>query len=143
MEEALAIYRSMFRPSALLEKPHAMLGLNVVAADTDEEAQRLFTSIQQAFINLRTGRPGQLPPPVDPASLEGDPMHEHLAREVFSRAVVGSPETVQKGLQAFVQRTGADEVMVTAQVFDHAARLRSFELTAKAWTAAQSQAAAV
>jgi luciferase family oxidoreductase group 1 len=141
MEEALAIYRAMFRPSARLAEPWAMLGLNVVCAETDAEAQRLFTSIQQAFVNLRTGRPGPLPPPVDPASLESDPMAQHLAREVFSRAVVGSPATVRRGVQAFVERTGADEVMVTAQVFDHAARLRSFELTAEAWVGAEAQAA--
>jgi luciferase family oxidoreductase group 1 len=137
MEEALAIYRAMFRPSERLEKPYAMLGLNVIAADTDEEARRLFTSIQRAFVNLRTGRPGPFPPPVDPAELEGDPMVQHLAQEVFSRAVVGSPETVRKGLDAFVARTQADEIMVTAQVFDHAARLRSFQLTAEAWASAE------
>ena len=141
MEEALALYRSMFRPSARLDKPFAMLGLNVVAADTDEEARRLFTSIQRAFVNLRTGRAGPFPPPVDPATLESDPMVQHLAQDVFSRAVVGSPQTVRQGLEAFVARTGADEIMVTAQVFDHTARLRSFELTAQAWAAAEAAVA--
>jgi luciferase family oxidoreductase group 1 len=140
LDEAAAIYRAMFRPSPKLERPYFMPAVNVVAADTDEEARRLFTSIQRAFVNLRTGRPGPFPPPVDPASLEGDPMVQHLAQEVFSRAIVGSPETVRRGLEAFAARTGADEIMVTAQVFDHAARLRSFELTAQAWQAAQGPA---
>ena len=138
MEEALAVYRAMFRPSERLQAPRAMLGLNVIAADTDAEARRLFTSVQRAFVNLRTGRAGPFPPPVDPAELEDDPMVQHLAQEVFSRAVVGSPETVRRGLEAFVQRTGADELMVTAQLYDHGARLRSFELTAQAWQEAQA-----
>jgi luciferase family oxidoreductase group 1 len=131
MEEALEIYRAMFRPSERLSEPYVMLGLNVIAADTDEEAARLFTSLQQAFVNLRTGRPGRLPPPVDPRSLETDPVARHLQQEVFSRSVVGAPETVRAGLKAFAQRTGADEIMVTAQIFDHAARLRSFEIVAE------------
>ncbi len=131
MEEALQMYRSLFRPSARLAEPYVMLGLNVVAAETDHEAARLFTSLQQAFVNMRTGRPGPLPPPVDPAELANDPMLQHLSQEVFSRSVVGSPETVKQGIEAFVSRTGADELMVTAQVFDHPARLRSFEITAQ------------
>jgi len=140
MEEALAIYRRMFRPSVHLDRPYVMLGLNVIAADTDEEAARLFTSLQQAFVNLRTGRPGPLPPPVEPAELRGDPLVAAMAEDVLARSVVGSPETVQRGLQAFAERTGADEIMVTAQVFDHAARLRSFEIAAAARDALQAGA---
>ena len=132
MEEALAMYRQMFRPSARLAAPHVMLGLNVVAAESDEEAAWLFTSLQQAFVNLRTGRPGRLPPPVAPEMLTRDPVVQQIAQEVFSRSVVGSPETVTRGLEAFARRTGADEIMVTAQVFDHAARLRSFEIVSRA-----------
>ena len=131
MEEALDMYRRSFRPSARLARPHVMLGLNVIAADTDEEAAWLFTSLQQAFVNMRTGRPGPLPPPVDPKSLTVDPMVQGMLQEVLSRAVVGSRETVKQGLAAFARRTGADEIMVTAQMFDHTARLRSFELTAQ------------
>ncbi len=97
MEEALEMYRRLFRPSERLAKPHVMLGLNVVAAETDQEAARLFTSLQQAFVNLRTGRPGRLPPPVDPETLRRDPTAQDLAHEMLSRAVVGSPETVQRG----------------------------------------------
>ena len=131
MEEALDMYRRSFRPSARLARPHVMLGLNVIAADTDEEAAWLFTSLQQAFVNMRTGRPGPLPPPVDPKSLTVDPMVQGMLQEVLARAVVGSRETVKQGLDAFARRTGADEIMVTAQMFDHTARLRSFELTAQ------------
>jgi luciferase family oxidoreductase group 1 len=132
MEEALEMYRRLFRPSARLAEPRVMLGLNVIAAETDAEARRLFTSLQQAFVRMRTGRPGRLPPPVDPEALSQDPVAQHLAREVFSRSVVGSLETVRSGIDDFVRRTGADELMITAQVFDHAARLRSFELVAEA-----------
>ncbi len=131
MDEALAMYRSLFRPSERLAAPHVMLGLNVIAAETDQEAARLFTSLQQAFVNLRTGRPGPLPRPVDPGELSRDPMVQAMSQEVFSRSVVGSAETVKAGLDAFIQRTGANEVMVTAQIFDHTARLRSFEITAQ------------
>ena len=141
LEEALEVYRSLFRPSARLDRPHVMLGLNVVAADTDAEAARLFTSLQQAFVNLRTGRPGKLPPPVDPAELAADPMVAGMVQEVLSRSVVGSPETIKRGLEAFARRTGADEIMVTAQIYDHAARLRSFEITAQARDALEREGA--
>ena len=131
LERAIAIYRERFQPSAQLDKPYVMAGLNVIAADTDAEARRLFTSAQQAFINLRTGHPGKLPPPVD----DIEPLLEGPARlmlqQVLSEAVVGSPATVRQGLSGFVTRTGIDEVIVTAQIHDHAARLRSYELLAQ------------
>lgn len=132
MDAALAAYRSQFRPSQHLSRPYVMLGLNVVAADTDAEALRLFTSLQQAFVNLRLGRPGRLRPPVDDIEAHVDPAHHDLVRQTLGRSVVGSAETVNRGLAAFIARTGADEVIVTAQIFDHAARLRSFEITAQA-----------
>ena len=143
MEEALEMYRRMFRPSERLAEPYVMLGLNVIAAETDAEAARLFTSLQQAFVNMRTGRPGKLPPPVDPDALAADPRVRMLAQEVFARAVVGSPDTVKQGIAAFIRRTGADELMVTAQIFDHQARLRSFELTATAAAAPGAVSGAV
>ena len=129
MMEAVETYRGMFRPSERLAKPHVMLGVNVFAADTDAEARRLFTSLQQAFINLRTGRPGKLPRPVE----EDDPrLADPRARAMLSNAlacsVVGGPETVRRGVADFAARTGADELMVTAQIHDHAARRRSFEI---------------
>ena len=141
MEQALQVYRTMFRPSEHLQKPYAMLGLNLIAADTDDEAQRLFTSLQQAFVNLRTGRAGPLPPPVNPAELRRDPLVQAMAEDVFARSVVGSPETVKAGLKAFAHRTGADEIMVTAQVFDHAARLRSFRIAAEVRDALERETA--
>jgi alkanesulfonate monooxygenase SsuD/methylene tetrahydromethanopterin reductase-like flavin-dependent oxidoreductase (luciferase family) len=131
MAAALSLYRSEFRASETLSAPYVMLGLNVVAADTDGEALRLFTSLQQAFVNLRLGRPGPLPPPVDDIRSVIDPAAGSLLAETLSRSIVGSPATVKAGLDAFAARTGADEIMVTAQIFDHAARLRSFEILAE------------
>jgi luciferase family oxidoreductase group 1 len=132
LDHALEIYRSRFQPSEQLDKPYAMLGLNVFAAPSDAEARLLFTSLQQAFVNLRTGRPGRLPPPVEGYERELDPMAKTMLGQALSCAVVGSPETVRQGIDAFVRRTGADELMVTAQIFDHAARVRSFEILAEA-----------
>ncbi|WP_296596370.1 LLM class flavin-dependent oxidoreductase [Phenylobacterium sp.] len=130
MDEAAEIYRREFTPSEYRSKPHLMLALNVVAAETDEEARRLFTSLQQAFVNLHRGMPGPLPPPVD------DP-EDRLAATVapgspLSKAVVGGPETVRAGLEAFVARHKPDEIIVTAQIFDQEKRLRSLELVAQA-----------
>jgi luciferase family oxidoreductase group 1 len=132
MTQAVEIYRATFKPSAQLAKPYVMLGFNVVAADTDEEAAVLATSLQQAFVNLRTGRPGQLPPPV-PGYLESlPPQARAVLDDVLSCSAIGSPETVARGLREFVERTGADELMITSQIFDHQARLRSYEITAAA-----------
>jgi luciferase family oxidoreductase group 1 len=136
--QALKIYRSEFRPSEALSKPYAMPCVNVFVADTEMEARRLFTSIQQAFINLRRNQPGLLPPPVD--SMEGHWSEferagvEHALRYSF----VGSPESVRRGLESFIDLTKADEMMVTAQIFDHQARLRSFELLVSVRNALQS-----
>ena len=132
MEHALEVYRTRFEPSEHLDKPYAMLGLNVFAADTDEEARLLFTSLQQAFVNLRTGRAGKLPPPVPGFADNLDPAARAMLDHALSCAIVGSRETVRDGLKAFVARTGADELMVTAQIFDHTARVRSFDILAAA-----------
>ncbi|MGX5843921.1 LLM class flavin-dependent oxidoreductase [Mesorhizobium sp. ArgA1] len=132
LDHALEIYRSRFQPSEQLDKPYVMLGLNVFAAPSDAEAKLLFTSLQQAFVNLRTGRPGRLPPPVEGYDQTLEPMAKSMLSQTLSCAVVGSPETVRQGIDAFVRRTGADELMVTAQIFDHAARVRSFEILAEA-----------
>jgi luciferase family oxidoreductase group 1 len=132
MMQAIELYRSGFRASEQLDRPHIMLGVNVIAAETDEEAQLLFTSLQQAFLSLRRGRPGRLPPP-DPEFKRGlHPTEEAMLRETLAYAVVGSAETVRQGVDRFISATGADELMVTAQVFDHGARLHSFQLTAEA-----------
>ncbi len=130
MEHAIDVYRSRFQPSERLDKPHLMLGLNVFAADTDAEARLHYSSLQQAFVNLRSGRPGKLPPPVENYAAGIDPMATAMLAQALSCSVVGSPGTVRQGLEAFISRTGADEIMVTAQIFDHAARKRSFEILA-------------
>lgn len=132
LAQAVAVYRAQFRPSPRLAQPYVMVGLNVVAADTDDAARRLFTSLQQAFVNLRRGRPGPLPPPVDGYEAGLAPMDRALLDQALACTIVGSPETVQRELAAFTRRTGADELMVAAQVFDHGARLRSYELLAAA-----------
>ncbi|HMI95983.1 MAG TPA: LLM class flavin-dependent oxidoreductase [Micropepsaceae bacterium] len=132
LEQAIAIYRERFRPSGQMAQPYVMLGLNVIAADSDEEASRLFSSLQQAVVNLRTGRPGPLPPPVDDLPDRLDRVGRSIVNSVLSCSVVGSPETVARGLESFVARHRPDEIMATAQIFDHAARLRSFEILAEA-----------
>jgi luciferase family oxidoreductase group 1 len=132
MMEAARVYRAQFRPSEQLAAPHVMLGVNIFAAETDAEARFLFSSLQQAFINLRTGRPGKLPPPVPDFDAGLDPYARSMLDNALSCSIVGGPETVQSGLRDFISRTGADELMVTAQIFDHAARLRSFAILAEA-----------
>jgi luciferase family oxidoreductase group 1 len=132
MWQAIELYRTGFRPSEQLAQPYLMLGLNVYAAATDAEARRLFTSHEQAFVNLRRGRPGRLPPPVDRFGDNLFPQERQMLDEALAYAIVGSPETVRNGLAAFSTRTGADELMITAQIFDHAARLQSFEIAAAA-----------
>jgi luciferase family oxidoreductase group 1 len=132
MERALALYRERFEPSEQLARPHVMLGLNVVAAETDAEARRLLSSLQQAFVNLRTGQPGPLPPPVDDMDARLDSNAKAMLAQTLRWAIVGGPETVRQGLKDFIAHTGANELMITAQIFDHTARLRSFEITAQA-----------
>jgi luciferase family oxidoreductase group 1 len=128
--EALKIYRDEFRPSLALQKPYAMPCVNVFAADTEREAARLFTSVQQAFINLRRNRPGLLPPPVDSMESLWPEFERSGVERALRYSIVGSAQTVRRGLEAFIDLTGADEIMVTAQIFDHAARLRSFNILA-------------
>src|ERR1700686_1608564 len=129
---AMEIYRSRFKPSEQLGKPYVMLGINVIAAESDRAAERLFTSLQQAFVNLRAGRPGPLPPPVDDMEGRLDQAGRAVLSQALSCSVVGSVKTVKQGLADFIARTGADELMVTAQIFDHRARLQSFQITAEA-----------
>jgi luciferase family oxidoreductase group 1 len=130
MREAMAVYRERFRPSTRLAAPYVMLGVNIFAAETDAEARRLFSSLQQAFLNLRRGRPGKLPPPVEDMDARLDPHGRAMLENSLACSVVGGPETVRRGLAEFIAATGADELMVTAQIHDHAARKRSFEILA-------------
>jgi luciferase family oxidoreductase group 1 len=131
MSRAIEIYRSEFRPSERLDRSYLMLGVNLIAAATDDEAAHLFTSLQQAFVNLRRGRPGKLPPPQ--ADFVGTlPPHEQLMlQETLGFSVVGGPQRARDGLESFAARTGADELMVTGQIFEHGARLSSFEIAAQ------------
>ncbi len=132
MDQALLVYRREFRPSARLAVPHAMLALNVVAAETDAEARRLFTTQQQAFVNLRRGKPGLVPPPIDDIESFWEPHEKAGVARALACAVVGSADTVLGGIADFVRRHRPDELLLTANIFDHAARLRSFEIAAAA-----------
>ncbi|MCO6387579.1 LLM class flavin-dependent oxidoreductase [Aliihoeflea sp. 40Bstr573] len=133
LDHALEIYRTRFEPSEYLDKPHVMAGLNVVAAPTDEEARYMFSSLQQAFVNLRSGRPGKLPKPIENFEAGLDPMAKAMLDQALSCSIVGSPQRIGQGLDAFIARTGADELMVTAQIHDHGARVRSFEILAEVY----------
>ncbi|HEX7958249.1 MAG TPA: LLM class flavin-dependent oxidoreductase [Pyrinomonadaceae bacterium] len=132
LTHALEVYREGFRPSAELKEPYALACLNVFAAETDAEARRLFTSLQQAFVNLRRGRAGKFPPPVETNEGFASDVEAAGAGHALRYSVVGSPGVVRRGLEAFLELTRADELMLTSQIFDHAARLRSFELAAAA-----------
>jgi luciferase family oxidoreductase group 1 len=130
LHAALALYRESFQPSAQLAKPHVIVAVNVFVADTDAEAQRLFTSLQQAFLGIIRGARSELPPPVDTMDGIWSPHEADYVKRMLRYSAVGSPETVIRELRGIVDATGADEVIATAQIFDHAARLQSFELAA-------------
>jgi luciferase family oxidoreductase group 1 len=128
---ALATYRDRFTPSARLPKPHAMVGVNVIAAETDAEARRLFTSVQQSFAAMVRGTRGQLPPPIDDIDAFWSEEEKAHASGMLACSFVGSAETVRRGLERFAAETGADELMVASAVFDHGARLRSYEILSR------------
>jgi len=130
MMDALRIYRQLFKPSKQLDHPYAMLGINVIAAATDAEARRHFTSLQQSFTNLRRGTPGQVPPPIDDIDAFWSPAEKANASQTLMVSAVGSSETVSRGLQKFIEVTNPDELIVTAHIYDHKARLDSFERVA-------------
>lgn len=130
--QALHAYKTLFKPSSQQAKPHAGVGVNIVAADTDEEAHYLFTTHQQHATRMRRNTRGQLPPPIDNIETFWTPYEKVSVSEQLSCSVVGSPETVRRGLQALVEKTGADELIMAGQIFDHKARLRSFEIAAQA-----------
>jgi luciferase family oxidoreductase group 1 len=131
MMPALREYRARFEPSAQLDKPYAMVGVNVFAADSDAEALRMFSSLQQQFINLRRGTPGPLPPPVDDMDALWSPAEKAGVGQSLSCSAVGTPAVVEEKLKALIADTGADELMTTGQIYDHAARLRSFEIASQ------------
>jgi luciferase family oxidoreductase group 1 len=132
MIDAIAVYRERFQPSAQLDRPYVMLGFNAFAADTAEEAELLATSVQQAFVNLRSGNPGKLPPPVPGYAETLPPPARALLDQVLTCSAIGDAAAVKASIQAFAERTGADELMITSQIYDHRARLRSYEIVAEA-----------
>jgi luciferase family oxidoreductase group 1 len=130
MMDAITVYRTQFKPSRFLQRPHVMLGFNVFAADTDDEAHYLATSWQQSFVNLRSGHPGRLPPPVEGYVESLAPQGRKLLEHVLSCSAIGAPGTVADRIKAFIAQTGADELILTSNMHDHAARLRSIEISA-------------
>ncbi|HEY2119992.1 MAG TPA: LLM class flavin-dependent oxidoreductase [Candidatus Acidoferrum sp.] len=129
--QALHLYRTYFKPSRQLDRPYTMVGLNAVVAETDDEARYLFTSVQQSFTNLRRGTPGQIPPPIDDIDSYWSPAEKASASQTLLCSVIGSPEIVERRLLSFLELTQPDEIIATAHIFDHPARLRSFELFAQ------------
>jgi luciferase family oxidoreductase group 1 len=132
LDSAIAVYRRDFRPSAALAKPHVMAGFNVFAADTDDEAELIASSQQQAFVALRTGNPRQLPPPVPGYRASLGSQGARILDHVLSCSAVGGPAKVTREIAAFIERTGVDELMIASAIYDHGARRRSLEITAEA-----------
>lgn len=131
MMQALQVYRSRFVPSKQMQAPHAMVGVNVVVADTDAEAAVLFTSTQQRFTDMQRGTRGMLSRPLPTMDGYWSPSEKAQASAMLACSFVGSPDTVRRGLEGFLARTGADELMVASAIFEHSARLRSYELLAQ------------
>ena len=140
--QAIEVYRARFEPSEQLKAPHVMVGVNVVVAETDAEARRLFTSVQQAFTNLFRGTRGQMQPPIDDIDTYWSPAEKAQASRMLACSFVGSPQTVKAELEAFVEKTGADELMVATSVFDHGARVDSYGRLAELWGIAPGRLAA-
>jgi luciferase family oxidoreductase group 1 len=132
LQQALELYRAGYRPSAAWPEPHAMVGVNVVCADSDDEAARLFTSIQLRFLGMQRGQRGPLPRPIAPAELEAmwTPQEKAGVQRMLAASAMGSPASVKRQLEAIIERTGANELIVAGALHDHAARLRSYELLA-------------
>jgi alkanesulfonate monooxygenase SsuD/methylene tetrahydromethanopterin reductase-like flavin-dependent oxidoreductase (luciferase family) len=128
---ALETYRASFKPSAQLDRPYAMAGVNVFAAETDAEARRLFTSVQQQITNRLRGTPGRLPPPIDDIERYWTPPEKAEVSARLACSFVGSPQTVRDGLTQFVTRTAVDEVIIASAIYDHTARVRSYEMVAE------------
>ena len=147
MDAAIEIYRTTFKPSEQLEKPHLMLGFNICAAPTDEEAVFLRSSSLQSFVNLRRGTPGQLPPPLEGYEESLTPSERLMVEEIGRCSAVGSPQTVENKVGQFITETGADELMIVCSIFDHGKRIRSYEIAGEMFNRLknenQSQAQAV
>src|ERR1700730_15920301 len=126
---ALHVYRAEFQPSQQLQRPYAMAGVNVIAAE-DDDARRLFTSLQQVFTDVFRVTRGRLPPPIDDIETYWSPIEKKQVSKMLSRSFVGSPETVRHGLESFIEETRADELIIASAIYDHSARLRSYEILA-------------
>jgi luciferase family oxidoreductase group 1 len=131
LSEALTIYRERFQPSEQLERPYAMVGVNVIAAETDAEARRLFTSLQQVFASMNRGQRGKFPPPIDDIETFWTPTEKMMASRMLAESIVGSPDEIRRGLTEILDRTHADELIVATAIHDVEARLRSFEILAE------------
>ena len=131
LDQALATYREHFQPSSQLDEPYVMVGFNIFAAETSEEAKFLRTSSQQSFLKLRTGNPGPLPPPVEDFEAGLSPPERQLLSQITASSAVGAPDTVRRELAAFIKRTRADEVIVSCHIYEHEKRLRSFEIASQ------------
>ncbi len=138
---ALEIYRSRFKPSEQLARPYAMVGVNIIAAESDTAARRLATTQQMSFTNIFRGARGLSQPPIDDIETYWSPLEKAQATKMLARSIIGSPDTVRSGIAALVAETGADELMIVSDVYDHATRLRSFELIADAGRLAAQQPA--
>jgi len=132
LNDAISIYRDRFEPSAQLTKPHVMVGCNVIVADTEDEARKLFTTPQQQSTRMVRGTRGQLPPPVDDIEGFWSPLEKEQVSSMLACSFYGSPTTIKEKLAPLIEATGADELMVAAAIWDHKARVRSFELLAQA-----------
>lgn len=141
LHQALDIYRTQFKPSPALEKPHVMIGVNTFAADTDKEARRLFSSLQQVFLNLIRGWPKQLPPPVDDIDQIWSPVEAAQVQRMTRVSAVGGPDTFRQQIHHLLNETEADEIIATAHIHDQQARLRSFEIAAQVFQKLRGQAA--
>lgn len=138
---ALEIYRSRFKPSAQLDRPYAVVGVNIVAADSEREARRLWTTQQMSFTGIFRGARRPSPPPIDDIESYWSPMEKMQVMEMLSRSIVGAPDTVAAGIADLVAETGADELIVVSDIYDHAARLHSYDLIARAGLAQKASAA--
>ena len=140
---ALDIYRARFKPSSQLSRPYATIGVNIIAAETDREARRLATTQQMSFVNMFRGARGLSQPPIDDIDTFWSPMEKAQASRMLERSIIGSPDTVRRGIAALVAETAADELMIVSDVYDHQARMRSFELIAEAARVETRELAAV
>ena len=131
--QALEVYRSHFRPSKQLERPYAMVGVNIIAAESDAEARRLATTQQMSFVDLVRGTRLHSKPPIDNIESYWTPLEKAQVTRMLERSIVGSPRTVREGIEALIAETAADELIIVSDVYDHEQRLRSFELIVEAY----------